>query len=254
MNFLQRFGSFDRTGVLYAKNVLRRRGKAELSRHGLDARPEGDWTRGKGSIRRLVDAQSSEPESRGHGSGHAGTVSKIYVWSNAFFLSVWRVESPTNGWWWVFWIFGMISWWRSSHTGSSALRVHSDVCIIRFSTDSAHSATFRTRKRFAKNWNPKQTTIFWWNLFLKVWTFRLLGRALSGGSPISTWYMLKALLIAEDSIVGEDQHHSAAATKEKPSKKQSNLLHNNDNFHCQFEVIQRLRKDFAHCNLRLNES
>uniref|UniRef100_A0A915CTL5 Uncharacterized protein n=1 Tax=Ditylenchus dipsaci TaxID=166011 RepID=A0A915CTL5_9BILA len=74
----------------------------------------------------------------------------------------------------------------------------------------------------------------------KVLTFKLLGRALTGGNPITTWYMLKALLSNQSDAV------KSSKSSAKKSKGNQPLLE----FHCQFQVIQRLRKDFFNrCNL-----
>jgi len=71
----------------------------------------------------------------------------------------------------------------------------------------------------------------------------MLGRALTGGNPITTWYMLKALL-SDDS--GKARINTST-TLVKSKDKGFQPLHE---FHCQFDVIQRLRKDFFNrCNL-----
>ena len=81
----------------------------------------------------------------------------------------------------------------------------------------------------------------------KVLTFKLLGRALTGGNPITTWYMLKALLCheldeEEESYTTPSAHYSKNQRLNNEDKLSFTSIKND--FHCQFGAIQRLRKDF----------
>lgn len=65
-----------------------------------------------------------------------------------------------------------------------------------------------------------------------------MGRALTAGNPLSTWYMLKSLLTQE--------------LDDNDILKGKNRLARNS---CQFEVIRRIRKDFStFCNLNILEN
>ncbi|KAI1731710.1 helix-loop-helix DNA-binding domain-containing protein [Ditylenchus destructor] len=76
----------------------------------------------------------------------------------------------------------------------------------------------------------------------KVMTFKLLGRALTGGNPITTWYMLQSLFADNPT---DDRKLKVANIKNK--SKEANSL---TKFHSQFDVIRRLRRDFyTRCNL-----
>lgn len=81
-------------------------------------------------------------------------------------------------------------------------------------------------------------------------TFQLLGRALTGGNPISTWALLKALLYHD---LDEEENMDYIDARFNKKKEKNNIFSSNKNeLHCHLGVMQRLRKDFCtYCNLSI---